>query len=231
MVLRAALVLVVTLLLAAGDQARAQSDAVKAMAGSGGWEISNADRDKTCTVTFKADPARTGYKLDLDPACGNVFPFIREVEGWTLSNDVVRLVDARGKVIFEFTEVESGMYEAERPAEGLFFLQNAAAAPAIRTADQMAGEWVVMQGAKQICAMTLANTAVPNQESALVLRIKPGCEQPAARLNFVLWRLDQGELVLASAGGQSWRFEEEDTQTFTWRRVPEGADEIRMVRK
>jgi hypothetical protein len=231
MVLRAALVLVVTLLLAAGDQARAQSDAVKAMAGTGGWEISNADRDKTCTVTFKADPARTGYKLDLDPACGNVFPFIKDVEGWTLSNDVVRLVDARGKTVFEFTEVESGMYEAERPSEGLFFLQNAAAAPAIRTADQMAGEWVVMQGAKQICAMTLANTAVPNQEGALALRVKPGCEQPAARLNFVLWRLDQGELVLASAGGQSWRFEEEDTQTFTWRRVPEGADEIRMVRK
>jgi hypothetical protein len=50
-------------------------------------------------------------------------------------------------------------------------------------------------------------------------------------LNFILWRMDQGELVLASAGGQSWRFEEEDTQTFTWRRVPEGAGDIRMVRK
>ena len=217
--------------LAANERAFAQSDAVKAMAGSGGWEISNADRDKTCTVTFKVDPARVGYKLDLDPACGNVFPFIREVEGWTLSNDIVRLVDARGKAIFEFNEVESGMYEAERPAEGLFFLQNAAAAPTLRTPDQMAGEWVMTQGTKQICAMTLANTAVPNQEGALALRIKPGCEQPAARLNFMLWRMDQGELVLASAGGQSWRFEEEDTQTFTWRRVPEGADEIRMVRK
>jgi hypothetical protein len=231
MVLRAGLILVAALLLAANDRAFAQSDAVKAMAASGGWEISNADRDKTCVVTFKADPARTGYKLDLDPACADVFPFLKEVEGWTLSNEIVRLVDARGKTIFEFTEVESGMYEAERPAEGLFFLQNAAAAPAIRTPDQMAGEWVVMQGTKQICAMTLANSAVPNQEGALVLRIKPGCEPPAARLNFVLWRMDQGELVLASAGGQSWRFEEEDTQTFTWRRVPEGADEIRMVRK
>ena len=228
---RAGLFLVAMLLLAANERAFAQSDAVKAMAGSGGWEISNADRDKTCTVTFKTDPARVGYKLDLDPACGNVFPFIREVEGWTLSNDIVRLVDARGKAIFEFNEVESGMYEAERPAEGLFFLQNAAAAPTLRTADQMAGEWVMTQGPKQICAMTLANTAMPNQEGALALRIKPGCEQPAARLNFVLWRMDQGELVLASAGGQSWRFEEEDTQTFTWRRVPEGADEIRMVRK
>jgi hypothetical protein len=79
--------------------------------------------------------------------------------------------------------------------------------------------------------MTLAKTPVPNQEEALSLRIKPGCESMVARLNFILWRMDQGELVLASAGGQSWRFEEEETQTFTWRRVPEGADEIRMVRK
>jgi hypothetical protein len=231
MVSRAALALVVMLLLAAGDQARAQSDAVKAMAGSGNWEISNADRDKACMVTFKADPARTGYKLELEPACGEVFPFIREVESWTLSNDTVRLIDARGRAVFEFNEVESGMYEAERPAEGLFFLQNASAAPAIRTPEQMAGEWVVKQGEKQVCAMTLATTPVPNQEEALQLRIRPGCEAVVARLNFILWRMDQGELVLASAGGQSWRFEEEDTQTFTWRRVPEGAGDIRMVRK
>src|SRR5436190_7874759 len=217
MALRAALILVAMLLLAAGDQARAQTDAVKAMAGSGGWEISNADRDKTCAVTFKADAARVGYKLDLDPACANVFPFVKEVEGWTLSNDNLRLVDARGKALFEFTEVESGMYEAERAGEGLYFLQNAAAAPAIHTPDQMAGEWVVMQATKQVCAMTLANTPVPNQDGALTLRMKPGCESVVARLNFILWRMDQGELVLASAGGQSWRFEEEDTQTLNWR--------------
>jgi hypothetical protein len=230
MALRAGLILIALLLLAAGDQARAQTEAVKAMAGSGGWEISNADRDKTCAVTFKADAARVGYKLDLDPACADVFPFVKEVEGWTLSNDNLRLVDARGKAVFEFTEVESGMYEAERK-EGLYFLQNAAAAPTVRTPDQMAGEWVVMQATKQVCAMTLAKTPVPNQDGALMLRIKPGCEPVVARLNFILWRMDQGELVIASAGGQSWRFEEEDTQTFTWRRVPEGADEIRMVHK
>lgn len=230
MTLRAAFVLI-AMLLVGGNPARAQSDAVKAMAGSGSWEISNADRDKSCAVTFKAEPARSGYKLDFDVSCANAFPFVRDVEGWTLSNDNVRFVDARGKAVFEFTEVESGMYEAERPGEGLYFLQNASAAPVIRTPDQMAGEWVVMQAAKQVCAMTLATIPVPNQESALSLRIKPGCEAIVARLNFILWRMDQGELVLASAGGQSWRFEEEDTQTFTWRRVPEGAGDIRMVRK
>ena len=231
MVTRAHLILVAMLLLAAGDRACAQSDAVKALAGSGAWEISNADRDKACTVAFKTDAARTGYKLELDPACGTTFPFAKDIEGWTLSNDVLRMVDARGKTVFEFNEVESGMYEAERPGEGLYFLQNASAAPVMRTPDQMAGEWIVKQGEKQICAMTLATTRVPNQEEALTLRIKPGCEAMVGRLNFILWRMDQGELVLASAGGQSWRFEEEETATFTWRRVPEGADDIRMVRK
>ena len=142
MALRASLVLVAMLLLAAGDRACAQSDAVKAMAGSGGWEISNADHDKACTVIFKTDAARTGYKLELDAACGTTFPFAKDIEGWTLSNDVIRLIDARGKAVFEFNEVESGMYEAERPGEGLYFLQNASAAPVMRTPDQMMGEWI-----------------------------------------------------------------------------------------
>ncbi|MDE5453669.1 hypothetical protein GWE18_12505 [Bradyrhizobium sp. CSA112] len=61
------------------------------------------------------------------------------------------------------------------------------------------------------CAVTFVSTAVANHEAALVLRIKPGGELLGARLNFILWRMDQGELVLASAGGQSWRFQEEDT--------------------
>ena len=82
-------------------------------------EISNADRDKTCAVTFKANAARAGYKLELDPACATVFAFVKDVEGWTLSNDTIRLIDARGKAVFEFTEVESGMYEAERAERGL----------------------------------------------------------------------------------------------------------------
>ncbi len=95
MTLRAAFVLI-AMLLVGGNPARAQSDAVKAMAGSGSWEISNADRDKSCAVTFKAEPARSGYKLDFDVSCANAFPFVRDVEGWTLSNDNVRFVDARG---------------------------------------------------------------------------------------------------------------------------------------
>jgi hypothetical protein len=41
--------------------------------------------------------------------------------------------------------------------------------------------------------------------------------------------MDQGELVLLSARGQSWQFEESEPNT--WQRVPESADSILLVRQ
>jgi hypothetical protein len=43
------------------------------------------------------------------------------------------------------------------------------------------------------------------------------------------WQMDRGEVVLRSADGQSWRFEE--TEGGRWRRIPETANPILMVRK
>ncbi|MCZ7642890.1 MAG: hypothetical protein M5U33_09455 [Pseudorhodoplanes sp.] len=50
----------------AGAQAQSAPEAVRTLAGN--WEISNADRDRVCTVTLKPDAARTGFRLELDPA-------------------------------------------------------------------------------------------------------------------------------------------------------------------
>jgi len=50
-----------------------------------------------------------------------------EMGGSILSTEV-QVLDGKGKPILEFTEVESGIYEAQRPGEGIFFMQNAAAA-------------------------------------------------------------------------------------------------------
>ena len=59
------------------------------------------------------------------------------------------MIDAKGEPILEFTEVEGGMYEAERRGEGILFMQTAAAAaPAQRTAEEMIGEWSVVRGAR-----------------------------------------------------------------------------------
>ena len=217
-----------------GNQAAAQapsaqtpSDAAKAMVGA--WEISNADRDKHCNLNFKTDPVKGGFKIEFDKNCLDIFPASRDVESWAIVNDFLRLHDARGRIVFEFTEVESGMFEAERVGEGLYFLQNlAAAAPAAQTAEQMTGEWDVMRGGKPICAVNLTPTGATNLEG-FTLRILQPCDPLVTRFNPSAWRMDRGELVFAAANGQTWRFEESDPAT--WRRLPEGADPVTLVRK
>ena len=73
-----------------------------------------------------------------------------------LNITVDKVLDAKGKSVLEFSEVESGIYEAPKPGEGILFIQNASAAgPEPRTAAQMAGEWVIQRNGRQICALTL----------------------------------------------------------------------------
>jgi hypothetical protein len=136
--------------------AQAPSDAVKAIAGE--WEISTADREKACNLTFRTDPVKGGFKVEFESKCAGVFPVIKEVEAWALVKDDLRLLDAKGRVVFDFTEVESGMYEAERK-EGLYFLQGLASAalPPARAAEDMFGEWVVARAGKPVCTLALTS--------------------------------------------------------------------------
>ena len=91
----------------------------------GSWEFSNADREKTCTITFRNDAARVGKRVEFDPGCVKLFPFIPEIAGWRLNdNDFLRLLDAQGNSVLEFSEVESGIFEAPKPGEGILFIQN-----------------------------------------------------------------------------------------------------------
>ena len=50
-------------------EASAQSDAEKALAGA--WEVSNAEHDKTCPLTFKAETTPGGLKLEFDRAASS----------------------------------------------------------------------------------------------------------------------------------------------------------------
>jgi hypothetical protein len=207
----------------------AGSDAFKAMIGK--WEISNADRDRICAITFRADPSGSAFKLELDKACPVQMPEVKAVVAWTIGGlDLVRLLDGKGKPILEFTEVESGIYEAQRPGEGIFFMQNAAAAagPVGLAANEMAGDWGVVRGSgKTVCTITLTNTAAGPDSFAL--KLKPGCDAVVTRFGPAAWYMDRGELVLKSKGGQFWRFEESDP--VNWQRVPEGREPITLVRQ
>src|SRR5262245_297126 len=111
--------LFVTVLLAiiaapATAQAPPPSDTAKAMAGA--WELSNADHDKICNMTFKLTPAGANYAIDLDKACGEAFPATRAIVGWQIGrNDMLLLMDVTGNPVLEMLEVEAGTYEGLRP--------------------------------------------------------------------------------------------------------------------
>jgi hypothetical protein len=194
------------------------TDSAKDMIEVGTWEFSNADRDRSCHVTFKRDAVSVGFKLEFEPTCANLFPLLRDVAGWKYpQDDLLYLMDAQGKSVIEFSEVEDGMFEAPTPGIGVVFLQNPAAtgpAPVKKPAD-VAGDWLIKRGETTVCALTLAAAA---KGDTFPLTIKPGCDPAITRLGFTQWRLDSGELDLLLANGEPWRFEETDG---VWRRLSE----------
>ncbi len=194
----------------------------------GTWEFSNADHDKICRFNFRADGATGGSKLDVDKNCATLFPSTRDVVAWTIdAYGTLRLLDARGNVAIELSEVESGIFDGFEPGQGRYVLQSAAAAP-VHSADDMIGDWAVARGTgKPICVLTLAN--IPAGTDTLAIKIKPGCDGLVTQFAPTAWRIDRGELVLFSARGQTWRFEENDANS--WLRVPESADQILLVRQ
>jgi Protease inhibitor Inh len=211
---------------AAAQEAPASADAMMAMIGN--WEFSNADRDKVCRFIFRPDTAAGGYKVDIERTCATLFPSTKDVIGWTLGSfGTLRLLDKAGNAVIELTEAENGIFDGFQPGEGRYVLQSAAAAPP-RTAEDLVGDWGIARGTgKPICLLTLANN--PASADNLPLKVKPGCDAFVARFGPVSWRVDRGELILVSARGQTWRFEEDDLNT--WTRAPESADPVILVRQ
>jgi Protease inhibitor Inh len=204
------------------------NDPVTAVVGA--WELSNADHDKTCRLNFRADTVSGGYKIDIDKNCPNAFPSTKDIAAWAVDNyGSLRLLNAQGEAVIELSEVESGMYDGFTPEEGRYILQ-AAASALVRSTDDMIGDWAIARGTgKPICVLTLASTAAAAGSDNLAVKIKPGCDGLITRFGPTSWRMDNGELVLQSARGQTWRFEENDTNT--WQRVPETADPMLLVRQ
>jgi hypothetical protein len=228
MIRRSLIVLLALTGLIAGARAQAPlSDDAKAMA-DGTWEFSNADRDKRCMLTFRTDPAAVGMRLEFDRGCAGLFPFVKEIVGWSRAqNDFLRLLDAKGQSVLEFSEVETRIFEAPRPGEGILFIQaSTAVGPPPKEADQMFGDWAMQRAGKAICTMTLANT--PIGDDFYALKLKPGCDALVTRFAPNAWQMDRGELVLRNARNTTWRFSEGDGSA--WQRVPEGPQPLTLVR-
>jgi hypothetical protein len=215
---------------AGGSPVRSQDASTLKKDMVGQWELSTTERSKTCVVTLKSDATPQGLKLELEPGCAAALPFTRDIKAWNVKGlDIVRLQDAAGGPVIDFTEVESGIFEGLRQGEGIFILQNLAAARSLtKSMDQMIGDWSMVRGNGQvICGLTLTNTEASPDNFQVFL--KPKCDPAIAAFSPKQWRLEHGQMLLTSAGGDTWLFEADDNAQ--WRRVPDSADPLIMVRQ
>ena len=217
-------------LMAWAYQARAQDASTLKKGMVGQWELSTTERSKTCVVTLKSDATGQGLKLELEPGCAAALPFSKEIAAWSIKGlDIVRLQDGSGQPVIDFTEVESGIFEGLRQGEGIYILQNLAAARSLaKSMDQMIGDWAMVRGnGRAVCGLTLTNTEASQDNFQVFL--KPKCDPAVSVFAPTQWRLERGELLLMSASGELWRFEADDNAQ--WRLVPDTADPLIMLRQ
>ena len=217
--------------MACGAPARAQDVSTLKKDMIGQWELSTTERSKTCVVTMKSDATPLGMKLELESGCAVALPFTADIASWSIKGlgDIVRLQDAAGQPVIDFTEVETGIFEGLRTGEGVYILQNLAAARSLaKSMDQMIGDWAMVRGNGQpICGLTLTNTEASADNFQVFL--KPKCDPAVTAFAPTQWRLDHGQILLLSASGATWQFEADDNAQ--WRRVPDSADPLIMLRQ
>jgi hypothetical protein len=228
---RIAVAAVVAAIAACALPARAQDTSTLKKDMIGQWELATTDRSKTCVVTIKSDATPQGMKLDLEPGCAKALPFTADIAAWSIKGlgDIVRLQDAAGQPVIDFTEVETGIFEGLRTGEGVYILQNLAAARSLaKSMDQMIGDWAMVRGDGQsICGLTLTNNEAATDNFQVFL--KPKCDPLVATFAPTQWRLEHGQILLQSAGGETWSFEADDNAQ--WRKVPDSANPLIMLRQ
>jgi len=220
----------VAVLLVAGSPAHPQDATTLKKDMIGQWELSTTERSKTCVVTLKPDASPQGLRLELEPACAAALPFTKDIKSWNIAGlDIVRLQDGTGQAVIDFTEVESGIFEGLRTGEGVYILQNLAAARSLaKSMDQMIGDWSMVRGNGQtVCGLTLTNNEAGQDNFQVFL--KPKCDPAVAAFAPTQWRLDRGQMLLMNARGETWQFEADDNAQ--WRRIPDTADPLILVRQ
>lgn len=197
----------------------------------GQWELSTTERSRTCVVTLSPDSTPQGFKLQLEQGCAKTLPFTKDIASWSVKGlDIVRLQNGQGDAVIDFTEVESGIFEGVRENEGVYILQNLAAARSLaKSMDQMIGDWAMVRGSGEtVCGLVLTNTEAATPENYEVY-IKGACDPAVKAFAPTMWRLEHGQMILLAPSGESWRFEADDNAQ--WRKVPDTADPLIMLRQ
>ena len=214
----------------AGSSAPAQDSSSLKKEMIGQWELATTERSKTCVVTMKPDTTPQGLKLELEPGCAAALPFTKDITAWSVAGlDLVRLQDAKGASVIDFTEVETGIFEGVRSGEGVYILQNLAAARSLaKSMDQMIGDWAMVRGnGNTVCGLVLTNNDAGHDNFQVF--VKPKCDPAITNFAPTQWRLEHGQIMLMADNGDTWRFEADDNAQ--WRLVPDSADPLIMLRQ
>jgi hypothetical protein len=86
----------------------------------GPWEIADETGKKTCRVELKKEETIGGMVIDVDPACGEVFPVMDEIAAWRLMESwTIVMADATRKTRLVFFTPDE-RYIARDEVDGIF---------------------------------------------------------------------------------------------------------------
>jgi len=203
---------------------------------AGAYHLTNADGDRTCTLTLSGkrerakDPAHAAsFAVAFDrPACAAQILFSADIAFWSPGPaNAIRLYSGEGRLTAEFTEGVGGTWEALRETDGVYFLVNPRIAePPAQPAD-VVGAWeLTRNGVTARCRIDFLDMPAP--ADAFRLSPETACAPLLGRTLPVRWRLDRGDLVLETASGGQLRFA--TSEDGGWTKVPEEARPLLLNR-
>jgi hypothetical protein len=197
---------------------------------AGAFRLSSADGERRCDVTLAAQPSGGGFAVAFDAATCAAISFAAQVSAWVPDvSGSIRLLNAQGRTVAEFTEATGGSFEALKEGDGVYFLGPPSAAdgpPA--TPEEVMGEWLLArQPGVTVCRWTLTDS--PGPRGSYRVQVAPGCDELLTRFGPNAWELSGGNiLVRGVADGSTIRFARQEDGT--WTRIPERNRPLIMTR-
>lgn len=198
---------------------------------AGKYDLASADGMRSCPLTLtervvapgaSVGDASTLREASLDrETCGQIILFSARIVSWSPGpGHAIRLHDAQGTLVAEFTEGIDGTWEALRDRDGVYFLVNpllAAAAEPAKPAE-LFGLWNLGRSvARPACRVRLSDARA--QPGAYRLDPDASCHLLFGRFMPGRWRIERGDLVLESDSGNALRFA--PYEEGGWAKVPE----------
>ena len=195
------------------------------------FRLSSADGARSCGFSLKPDTSGPGLAVEFDrPACADI-GFSAQVVAWLPDpSGSIRLLNAQGRTVAEFTEGTGGSYEALREGDGVYFLANPALAEGteIKT-EEVVGDWDLARqaGAPPVCRVTLLDA--PAKGGGFRLNVANGCDAALLRFGPTAWDIEGGNILVRGEGGASViRFARQEDGG--WARTPERGRPLLMTR-